>query len=162
MRSDAIGGRKKIDEVGGNVEGLDGTDAEALHRSFIEDKAKKIEKFDAGREIATVRAEIDAAENDFTKAGIGEMLNFRNDRVRRKTAGFAANKRNHAKRATRIATVLNFEGWASVIPFSAKNWSNEHIGELRNVASKDGGVVVRGRVNRGISAGGRGGLQDWQ
>ena len=161
MRGDAIGGRKKIDEVGGNVEGLDGTDAEALHRSFIEDEAKKIEEFDAGRKIAAVGAEIDAAENDFTKAGIGETLNFRNDRVRRKTAGFAADKRNHAKRATGIATVLNFEGWASVVPFSAKNWSNEHIGELRNVSSKDGGAVVRNRVNRGTSVGGRGGLQDW-
>jgi hypothetical protein len=86
MRGDAIGGGKEIDEVGANVERFDGADAETLHGSFVEDAAEKVEEFDARRKIAAVCAEIDAAENNFTKAGVGETLNFRNNRVRRETA----------------------------------------------------------------------------
>ena len=161
MGSDAIGGREQVDEVAGNVERFDGADAEALHGSFIEDAAEKIEEFDAGRKIATVAAEIDAAENDLTKAGIGEALNFTNNRGCRKTAGFAANKRDHAERAARIAAVLNFEGWAGVIPFPTKNRSDKHIGKFGNVASKDGSAVVRNSLACGVAGGSRRRRQDW-
>ena len=130
MRGDAIGGSKKIDEVGGNVERFDGADAEALHGSFVENAAEKIEEFDTGRKIVSVGAEIDAAENDLEKARIGETLNFRNNRVWWETAGLAANKRDHTERAARIAAVLDLEGWAGVIPFPAKDGRDKHIGEL--------------------------------
>ena len=135
MRGEAIGGGEKIDEVGGNVEWFDGTDAETLHGSFVENAAQKIEKFDSGRKIAAVGAEIDATENDFVKAGIGKSLNFRNNGSDGKAAGFSANKRNDTERASRIAAILDLEGWARVIPFSAENGCDEHVGELGNVAS---------------------------
>src|SRR5437660_2892277 len=61
---DAICGSKKIDEVLGNVERLDGADAEALDRWFAENAAEKLFEFDAGREGAAVGAEVDAAENE--------------------------------------------------------------------------------------------------
>ena len=99
MRGDTIGGSKEINEVGGNVERLDGADPKAFDRSFVEDTAEKIEECDAGRKVAAVGAEIDAAENDLAKAGVGETLNFRNDRGWRETAGLAANKRDHTERA---------------------------------------------------------------
>jgi len=161
MRSDAIGGSKEIDEVGGNVEGLDGADAESLHGGFIEDAAEKIEECDAGGKVAAVGAEIDAAENDFAKAGFGETLNLGDNGEWRKATRFAANKRNDAKRAARITAILNFEGWASVIPFSTKNRGNEHIGKLRNVARENGSAVVRNRVDGDSNVGGWRGLQDW-
>ena len=66
---EAIAGGNEIDEGEGYVERLDGADAEALDGSFVEDAAKEIEECDARREIAAVRAEIDAAENDFAIAG---------------------------------------------------------------------------------------------
>ena len=130
MRGDAIGGSKKIDEVGGNVERFNGADAEALHGSFVENAAEKTEEFDTGTKIASVGAEIDAAKNDLEKASIGETLNFRNNRIWWRTAGLAANKRDHTERAARIAAVLDLEGWAGVIPFPAKDRRDEHIGEV--------------------------------
>ena len=44
----AIGGGKQIDEILGDVERLDGADAEALDRRFAEDAAEEVFEFDAG------------------------------------------------------------------------------------------------------------------
>ena len=48
----------------------------------------------------------------------------------RKAAGFSADEGNDAERAARIATVLDFESGASVIPFSAEDRSDEDVGEF--------------------------------
>ena len=61
MLGDAIGGSEELDEVSSNIKRLDGADAEALDGSFVEDAADEIEKFDAGREVAAIGAEVDAA-----------------------------------------------------------------------------------------------------
>ncbi len=76
---DAIGGSKEIDEVLGNIEGLDGTDAEPFDRRFVEDAAKEIFEFHAGRKIAAVGAEVDPAENDFAVPRFAETLDFLDD-----------------------------------------------------------------------------------
>ena len=67
---------KEIDQVLGDVERFDGTDAQALDRSFVEDLTKEIDEFIARGEIAAIGAEIDAAENDFAKARFREAANF--------------------------------------------------------------------------------------
>ncbi len=64
---DAIGGGEEVDEIAGNVKRLDGADAEALDGSLIEDAAHEIDEIDAGREVAAVGAEIDAAEDDLAR-----------------------------------------------------------------------------------------------
>ena len=88
---DAIGPGEEIDEVLRNVERLDGTDAEALDRGFVEDAAKKIFKFDAGGQIAAVGAEIDAAENDFAVPRGAELPDFLDDGIGWEAAAFATN-----------------------------------------------------------------------
>lgn len=69
MLGDAIGRGEEVDEVLGDVEGLDGADAETLDGGFAEDAAKYGFEFDARRKIAAVSAEVDAAEDDFVVAG---------------------------------------------------------------------------------------------
>ena len=62
---------KEFDEILGDVEGLDGADAEAFDGGFVEDAAEEVFEFDAGRKVAAVGAEVDAAEDDFAGAGFG-------------------------------------------------------------------------------------------
>jgi len=140
---ETLAGGNEIDEGERNVERLDGADAEALDGSFVEDAAKEVEECDARREIATVGAEIDAAENDFAIAGIGETLNFSDNLFGRQAAGFPAHERNHAKRAAGVAAVLNFQRGARVIPFPAEHGGNENFGEIEDVAGEDFCDVVR-------------------
>ena len=82
-------------------------------------------------------AEIDAAENDFFVARIGEAADFCDDGIGRKTAAFSADERNDTKRAAGIAAVLDFKSGASVMPFPAEDRSDENVGEVEDVASKD-------------------------
>ena len=137
MGSDAIGRSEEFDEVLGDVERLDGADAQALDGSFVEDAAEEIEEFDARSEVAAVGAEIDAAEDDFAEAGIGEALDFGENGSRRQAAGFAANEGDDAEGATGVAAVLDFEGGARVIPFPAEDGGDEDFGELGDVADED-------------------------
>ena len=124
MRGDAGVGSEEVDEILGDVERLDGADAEAFNWRFVEDAAEQAEKLDAWREVAPVGAEVDAAENDFTESRIGEALDFREDGLRREAAGLAADKRDYAERTARVAAVLDFQRRASVIPFPAENGSD--------------------------------------
>src|SRR5580704_18058456 len=103
VRSNAIGGRKKVNQIASNVERFDGADAQMLDRSLIENATEEILKFATRREITPIGAEIDATKNNLAETGIGELLDFRDNRLRRETARFSANERNHAKRAARIA-----------------------------------------------------------
>jgi len=121
MRGDAAVGCEEADEILGDVERLDGADSKALDGRFVEDAAEQIEKLDTGREIAAIGAEIDAAENDFAEAGIGEAPDFGEDRLRRQAARLAADEGDYAERAAGIATVLDFQGGAGVIPFPAED-----------------------------------------
>ena len=125
---------KEFDEVLSDVQRLDGADAEALDRRFVEDAAEKVYEFHAWQKIAAPGAEIDAAENDFAEAGGAEAAEFVEDAVRWKAAGFAADERDDTKRAAGIASVLNFEGWASVIGFAAEDRSDEDFGLGEDVA----------------------------
>jgi len=105
---DAIVGDEKFDEVLGDVLRLDGADAEAFDRGFIEDAEEERFEFDTGGEIAAVGAEVDAAENDFAVAGLAEALDFGDDNGGREAAAFAADERDDAVRAAEITAVLNF------------------------------------------------------
>src|SRR6266851_1700957 len=125
MLGDAVGGGKEIDEVLGDVERLDGADAEAFDGGFVEDAAEEVFEFDAGGEVAAVGAEVDAAENDFAVARIGEALDFVNDCVGWEAAALAADKGDDTVRAAGVATVLDFESGAGVIAFSAEDRSGE-------------------------------------
>src|SRR2546422_2718134 len=109
---DAVGGGEEIDEVLGDVEGLDGADAEALDGCFAEDAAEEIFEFDAGGEIAAVGAEVDTAENDFAVTGFGEALDFSNDFAGWQAAASPANKRDDAVGTARGAAVLDFQSGA--------------------------------------------------
>src|SRR5205814_1853931 len=108
---DAISGSEEVDKVLSNVERLNGADAKAFEGSFVENAAEEIFKFDAGREVAAVGAEVDATENDFAgrqrqRCGLGvdrqeclshrEALDFPNDFGGRKTAALAAHKGDDA------------------------------------------------------------------
>src|SRR5229473_1563789 len=113
---DTIGGGEEIDQVSRDVKGLDGADAEAFDGGFVEDAAE---------EVAAVGAEVDAAENDFAVARIGEALDFVNDCVGWEAAALAADKGDDTVRAAGVATVLDFESGAGVIAFSAEDRSGE-------------------------------------
>ncbi len=65
-----VGGGEQRDQILGDVERLDGTDAQALDRGLVEDFAEEIGKFDTRGEVAAVGAEIYAAEDDFAMAGL--------------------------------------------------------------------------------------------
>lgn len=62
---DAIDPGEEFDEILGDVEGLDRADAETFDGGFVENAAEKRFEFDAGRKVAAVGAQVDAAENDF-------------------------------------------------------------------------------------------------
>ena len=139
VRSEARVGSEEFDEIPGDVEGLDGTDAETFDGGFAEHTREKVEKFYAWREIASVGAEIDAAEDDFAKAGVRKALNFGKHGLRRQAAGFSADNWNDAERTAGVAAILNFESRPGVIPFPAENRGDEHVGELEDFAGKNGG-----------------------
>ena len=121
------------------VERLDGADAEAREWSFVKNAAQEIEEAGAGREVAPPGAEIDAAENNFLEARIAEATDFGKDSVGRKAATFAADERDNAEGAAIVAAVLNFEGGASVIPFSAQDGGYEDVAGLKNVSDHQSG-----------------------
>ena len=76
MLGDAISACEESDEVLGNIERLDGTDAEARKRRFIENAANKVEEVRTWRKVASPGAEVDAAEDNFLKARIAEAIDF--------------------------------------------------------------------------------------
>jgi hypothetical protein len=117
----ALGGSKKVDKILGNVQRLDGADAETLDGGFVEDAAEEVFEFNAGREVTAVSSEVNPAEHDFAVSRSAELLYFLDDSFRREAAASAANKGDHAKRTSRIAAILNLKRRARVIPFPAKN-----------------------------------------
>jgi hypothetical protein len=137
MLGDAIGRSKEVDEVLGDVQRLDGADAETLDRSFAEDAAEEGFEFDARRKIAAVGAEVDAAENDFAETGFSEAFDFMDDGIGREAAALATDERDNAVGAAGIAAVLDFESGTSVIPFSAEDGGGEEFGAIENVAGKN-------------------------
>ncbi len=143
---DATGAGEKGDEVLRDVERLDGADAEARERSFVENAAQEIEKVGTGREVAPPGAEIDAAENNFLEAGIAEATDFGKDSVGRKAAAFAADKWDNAEGAAIVAAVLNFESGASVISFSAEDRGNEDVARGEDVSNQEAGRLRRGTM----------------
>jgi len=120
---DAIVGGEQIDQVLGDIERFDGADAEAFHVGFVQDLAKEIFEFDAKREVAAIGAEVDAAEDYFFVAGVGEALDFGDYGWWREAAASSADERDDAIGAARVAAVLDFQSGAGVIPFSAEDGS---------------------------------------
>jgi hypothetical protein len=116
---DAVGGSEEIDEVLGNVEGLDGADAETFDGCFVENATEEVFEFDAGGKVAAVGAEVDAAEDDFAVSRFAEVLYFPDDRFRWQTAATPADEGDDAVGATGVAAVLDFEGGTGVIAFPA-------------------------------------------
>lgn len=134
---DAFCAGKKGDEVHGDIERLDGADAQAREWCFVKNAAQEIEDVGAGREVASPGAEIDTAEYDFLKAGGVEAADFREDGFGREAAALSAYERYDAEGAAIVAAILNFQGRASVIPFSAEDWSDEDVACGEDVAGKD-------------------------
>jgi hypothetical protein len=121
---DAVGASEESDEVLRNIERLDGADAEAGEIGLVEDTAQEIENVGTRGKIAAPRAEVDAAKNDFLRAGIAEAVDFGENSFGRKTAAFPTDEGDDAEGTAVIAAILNFESRASVIPFSAEDWGN--------------------------------------
>jgi len=128
---------KECDHIASNVERLDGTEAQARDGSFIENLAKEFEKILAGRKITAPGAEIDAAQNDFFVAGIGEAANFVEDGFRCQATAFSADNGDDAEAAAVVAAVLDFQNGTSVIPFAAEDGRNEDIVVLKDVSDHD-------------------------
>ena len=131
---DALRGSEEFDKISRNVERFDGADAQAFDSGFGEYAAQEILEFDARGKVAAVSAEVYAAEDNFAISGIAETLNFLDYGFRRQAAALAANKRNHAIGAAGVATVLDFEGRASVIPFPAEDGGGKECALFENVA----------------------------
>ena len=121
----------------GDVERLDGADAEAREWSFVEDATQEFDNAGAGRKVTPPGAEIDTAENNLLEAGVAEATDFGKDRVGRKAAAVAPNEWNDAEGAAVVAAVLNFESGASVIPFSTEDGGNEDVAGGKDVSGND-------------------------
>src|SRR5882672_6945055 len=148
MLGDAIGPGEEFDEILGDVQRLDGADAETFDGGFVKDAAEERFEFDAGRKVAAVGAEIDAAENDFAEAGFAEALNFLKDSFGREAAALSANEGDDAIGAAGIAAVLNLQGGAGVIPFPAEDRGGEKFSAFENIAGEDLGGRGRGIPTR--------------
>src|SRR6202022_943017 len=161
MLGDAVGGSEEINEVLCNVEGLDGADAEALDRCFVENAAEEVFEFEAGGKIAAVGAEVDAAENDFAVSRFAELLYFPDDCFRWQTAASPADERDDAVGAAGVAEVLDFEGGGSVIPFPAEDRGGKKFGAVEDVAGEDFAKQWRSllRHYKGMERGRRAGMQ---
>src|SRR5712691_2809279 len=66
-----------------------------------------------------------------------EVLDFLDDAVRRQAAGFAADEGDDTVGAAKIAAVLDFESWAGVVGFAAKNGSRKEFVAVEDVSSED-------------------------
>jgi len=169
---DAIGRGEEFDEVVGDVEGLDGADAETFDGGLIEDASEEVFEFDARGKVAAVGAEVDAAEDDFARWEKGgqrvggdrreclvyrgwvrrdrqeclsyrELPNFLDDRIGWEAAAFATDKWDDAVGTAGIAAVLDLERGASVVAFAAEDGGGEELGAVEDVADED--VVEMGR-----------------
>ena len=133
---DAIGAGKERDEILGDVERLDGTDAKTRERRFVQDTTQEIEDVRARGKIAAPGAEVDAAENDLLKAGVAKAIDFGENGFWGKAAAFSADEWDDAERAAVVATILNFENGAGVIPFSTEDGGDEDVAGIKNVADE--------------------------
>ena len=159
MLGDAIGPGEEFDEVLGDVERLDGADAETFDGSFVEDAAEESFEFDARGKVAAVGAEVDAAEDNFAEAGFAEALNFLKDHFGREAAAFSANEGDDAIGAAGIAAVLNLQGGAGVVPFPAEDGGAEQNILFKNIAGQDfGGRAQEGHGVRFQSGGWKKGI----
>src|SRR6266403_4534576 len=140
---EAFGRGEEFDQVPGDIERLDGADAEALDGSLGEDAADEIEKFGAGREVAAVGAQVDTAEDDFAETASGEALDLLENGFDGEAAALAANERNHAVRTAAVAAVLNFERGPAVIPFPAENRRGQEGSLFEDVAGENLGRSTR-------------------
>jgi len=134
MRGDAVVAREEVDQILGNIERLDGADAQAFHGSFVLDTVEEVEKFNSRREVAAIRAKVDAAENDLAESGIGEALDLGEDHWRWEAAGFSPDKWDYAERAAGVASILDFQRGAGVIPFPTENGGDENVSQFKDVA----------------------------
>src|SRR5882724_11724099 len=174
MLGDAIGPGEEFDEVLGDVERLDGADAETFDGGFIEDASEEILEFDARGKVAAVGAEVDAAEDDFAggrwyerRLGVDrqeclshrEALDFVDYDAGREATAFSANEGDDAIGAAGIAAVLNLQGGAGVVPFPAEDGGAEQNILFKNIAAQDfGGRAQEGHGVRFQSGGWKKGI----
>jgi len=134
MLGHAFSSGEEMDEIARDVKGLDGADAKTLDRCFIENAAEQIFEFDAGKKIAAVSAEVDAAQNDLAVSRFAEALDFLDNGFRRQAPAFSADERDDAERATRVATILNFKRGARVIALPTEDRRGEKFSAFEDVA----------------------------
>ena len=140
MSRDARGCRDERDEILGDVLRLDGAEAQLLQIGFVEDPPDHLREIRTRGEVASIRAEIDAAENDFFRAGRNELSDFGDHDVRRQAATASANKGNHAVGAAVVAAILDFQDGARAISgntLGAFNGGNLYGGLRENVAREN-------------------------
>src|SRR5215472_8246660 len=142
MPRETFRGSKKFDEVLRDVHRLDRADAQTLDAGLVQNPPQQVFEFGARREVAAVSAKIDSAQHDFSIASVAKPLQFANYGVRRQAAALAANKRNHAKRAAGIASVLNLERGPRVIPFPSEHGRPKQSPLLENVAYEKFGRLI--------------------
>ncbi len=108
MGRQAIRRSHKRYEFFGDVLWLDGTEPKLFERSFFQNAMNDIGKAGARREIPAVRAKINPAENDLSRACADKLLHLCDYNGGWQAAAASADKRNHTVRAAVVAAILNF------------------------------------------------------
>ena len=98
---------EEFDKVLGDVERLNGAEAQAFDGGLGHDAPEQFEEVDAWDKVASVGTKIDSAENDLPESGVGQPLKFAQDYGQGQATGTPPDERNHTKRTAGIAAVLN-------------------------------------------------------
>src|SRR5262245_10082625 len=114
-------GREKQNEVAGNVQRLNRTEAQALDRRFVENLPEQVDEVAARRKITAPGCKVDAAQNDLLVTGIRQLARFLHHGFWGQAAALPAHEGNHAEGAAVAAAVLNLECRSSAMAFAAQN-----------------------------------------
>ena len=163
---------RQVDEFRGDVHWLDRADAQAGDRRLGQNLLQQPEEGDAAIEVAPIASQVDSRKHDFLVALILQSVYLLDDQVRSQAATAAANVRDDAERAARVAAVLDLQrGTRAVIGSMAGrdrhevelvgDCSNEYLGApaggrrfRRSGFEPSLGVVMRANVRaRGLGGG---------
>ena len=141
---DASGESDERDEVFGDVHGLDRAEAQAFEARAAKYAAQQAEQIGARHQIASVTAEMNSAQNNFTVAARCEGVQFIDNALGREAAAISTNGRNHAEGAAMIAAILDFQDGARVPRFAAFDGRDENIRLRKDIADENCGGAGNG------------------
>src|SRR5215475_10694373 len=106
--SEATCRRKEFDNVPCDVLWLNRAQTQSLQACLVENAAEKSNQLAARRQIAAPGSKVDSTQHNLTKSGFGKPSNLTDRIIRRHAARLTPDKRNHAIRTTKVASILNF------------------------------------------------------